>query len=158
MPRKDNLSPTGNFALAKNIGKVITTGLEADIFYQSENLTAAWGLLWLNSNAGEENLSFYLSSHANFLSNINISYTRNKFFSSLSAVYKNRNPLEAPAIHANIEEHSFLMNLKAGVYLIRKELSVIAQVNNVFNSQTSDLLGAILPGRWVSAGIQWQIN
>jgi iron complex outermembrane receptor protein len=31
MPRKDNLSPTGIYALAKNIAKVNTTGIETDV-------------------------------------------------------------------------------------------------------------------------------
>ncbi|MBO9684670.1 MAG: TonB-dependent receptor, partial [Flavisolibacter sp.] len=44
MPRKINLSPTGSYALAKNISKVTTTGAEAEVQYsmQFQNRQQLW--------------------------------------------------------------------------------------------------------------------
>lgn len=158
MPRKDNLSPTGSFALAKNIGRVVTSGWEADLQFKRDPLTAAIGLLWLKSDAGDEDLSFYLSSHSRFLANMHVSYQFKRLYFSFTSVYKNRAPLEAPAIHAIIPEHSFLANMKLGYRFAGEKIRIHLQADNIFNTEVSDLLGARLPGRWISGGMDFKLG
>ena len=72
MPRKDNLIPTGRYALAKNISSVTTSGLETDIQYSKKlspnaNLYSSLGFLWLDTKSSEPNPSFYILSHAKLL-------------------------------------------------------------------------------------------
>ena len=158
MPRKTNLSPTGTYALAKNIAKVNTTGVEADIqfnrsFNQSSQLYSTLGLLWLDSKSDNTTPSFYISSHARFLSNLSIQYLHKKISITSTAIYKNRKPQKASAINAAVDKNCFLVNLKGGVFFWNKKLNAFIEVDNVFDNAVGDLLGSRLPGRWLMGGL-----
>jgi len=159
MPRKDNLSPTGTYALAKNIAKVNTTGVETDFqfnqsFNKNSRLFSGLGLLWLYSESDNSVPSFYVSSHARFLANTYIQYISKRFSVSATAIYKNRKPQQASAINAEVEENCFLMNIQGSVLCFSQKLSAFVEVDNLFNSSCADLLGSKLPGRWLMGGIK----
>lgn len=160
MPRQTNLSPAGNYALAKNIAKVNTTGLEADLQYnkplnRNSNILATLGMIWLESKSSNMVPSFYISSHAKFLTNFSGEYLHRKFAVSVTAIYKNREPRKAAAINADIDEHCFMMNTRVSFFLLKQKLSIIAEVDNVFNYTCGDLLGSQLPGRWFMSGLKY---
>lgn len=157
MPRKDNLSSTGTYALAKNIAKVNTTGLEADLQYSDKKFHSTLGLVWLNSEVSSGVNSFYISLHAKFLANFSAEYVHGRFSFGMTAIYKSREPREASAIHAHIDEHCFMMNWKAGLFLIKNKLSLIAELDNVFDNTCADLLGTKAPGRWWMGGVKWNL-
>ena len=58
MPRKDNLSPTGTYALARNIAKVRTKGVEADVQVNGKNYFTTLGLIWMESKSSSSIPSF----------------------------------------------------------------------------------------------------
>jgi vitamin B12 transporter len=158
MPRKDNLVPTGTYALAKNIASVTTTGGELDIqsgksFGNGSSLFAGAGLVWLYSESSEATPSFYVTSHARFLSNFYIDFKHRRFFIGANGIYKTRNQQASPAIQATISKDYFVLNTKAGLYILRERLNIFTQINNIFNVAYSDLLGSKMPGRWFIAGI-----
>jgi vitamin B12 transporter len=159
MPRKNNLSPTGNYALASNIAEVITSGLETDLQYSKElsNQQQLWitiGMTWLDSKTSETTPSFYISSHAKFLTNFNILYSNKLFAVSVNGVYKHRNPQKATAINAQINADCFMMNTKADVFLWERKLSLFMEVDNILDNKCGDLLGSQLPGRWLMGGLK----
>jgi iron complex outermembrane receptor protein len=159
MPRKENLSPTGTYALAKNIAKVNTTGVEADIqfnrsFNKSNHFFSTFGLVWLDSKSSDAAPSFYISSHANFLANLSAEYVHKRFSIAVTAIYKNREERKASAINAAVNKNCFLMNAKATIFFWDQRLAVFAEVDNVFDSTCSDLLGSQLPGSWLMGGIK----
>lgn len=157
MPRKNNLSPTGKYALAKNIAKVNTSGFETDVQFikqinYSHKIFMTLGLLWLNSKSSDTIPSFYISSHAKFSSNFSIAY-ENKFFAiSLNGLYKKRRQQSAAAINATLSPHYFIMNTKAEIFVLKRS-SIFFQADNLFNKNYSDLLGSQMPGRWLMGGI-----
>lgn len=158
MPRKDNLAPNGTFALAKNIATVNTTGVETDVQYikkmaSDENLSINGGLIWMNSHSSESATSFYVNSHAKFLTNFSVIYTLKNLGISINGIYKNRKPQNASAINAYISKDYFLMNGKVSYNFIKNKFGLFAQVDNIFDRKYSDLLGASMPGRWTQAGI-----
>ena len=159
MPRKVNLSPTGTYALASNIAKVNTSGVETDIQFRQQwqpdhFLISSMGLLWLDSKTSNKtNPSFYLSSHARFLVNWNAQYQQGKWSLSAAAIYKDRRPLTAAAINASLKKDLFQLNLRTSYKLWKDHISVFAEVDNVFDSRASDLLGTYIPGRWGMVGI-----
>ena len=158
MPRKDNLSPAGTYALAKNIAKVNTTGIETDIqfsksFGKSNQLLSTLGLIWLNSKSDNPTPSFYISSHARFLTNFSIEYLHKRFSLSSTAIYKNRKPQKAAAINADVDENCFMLYSKGRIFFCNKKLSAFVEVDNVFDTICSDLLGSNLPGRWLMGGL-----
>jgi iron complex outermembrane receptor protein len=153
MPRKENLSPTGSYALAKNISKVNTTGAELDAQYskqfnKEQRIWATLGISWLDSKTNEPAPSFYISSHAKFLTNFNILYSTKIFKVSINGVYKHRNPQKAIAINAEIDADFVIINGKAGVFLMKKRMELFLEADNFLNNQCGDLLGSRLPGSW----------
>jgi iron complex outermembrane receptor protein len=162
MPRKENLSPTGNFGLTLNIAEVNTTGFELDI--QSSNslgtqqkLLLNAGLTWLDSKNSNQIPSFYVSSHAKFLTNFSAIYQVKGFSISLNGLYKQRATREASAIEATISKSYFLLNARAEYAFLNKMLAVFVQADNAFDVRYSDLLGSKMPGRWVSGGVRFDL-
>ena len=159
MPRKVNLSPTGTYALAKNIAKVNTTGLETDIQWMKDidkehSISATAGLVWLLSNSSALTPSFYISSHARFLANFNLLYRINKFRLAINGIYKKRDEQIASVTIAKVSPHYFMMNVKAEALIWADKLTVFIEADNVFDSNYADLLGAQMPGRWLMGGIK----
>lgn len=163
MPRKDNLVAGGTYALAKNISKVNTTGAELDLQYQKKlkgnnGIYAGAGLVWLKSTSSEATPSFYVSSHAKFMGNFFVEYTFNRFLVSVNGVYKERAMHEAPAIHAIVEKNYFVFNAKAAFYTWEQKMNIFVRVDNISNTRYSDLLGAPMPGRWLTGGINYAFS
>lgn len=159
MPRKTNLSPAGTYALAKNISKVTTTGVETDVQYtkQLENKQQLWatlGLTWLHSISSNTTPSFYVSSHAKFLVNFNMQYSNHLGSVSITGLYKKRQPQTSSAAIAKISSDYFILNAKAEAFIWQKKLSAFVEADNLFNRNYADLLGAQMPGRWLMGGIK----
>lgn len=157
MPRKSNLSPTGTFALAKNIAKVNTSGIELDIQYRhsfatNRSVFLSAGLLWLDTEIKNAMPSFYLSSHAKFITNFNAQYTFGRLSFAINGLYKYRQPQQANAIHAKLSRDYTLLNAKLEADVIKNKVAVFTQVDNVLDVSYSDLLGSQMPGRWIMAG------
>ncbi len=159
MPRQENLSPMGTFGLAKNISSVTTTGMETDMqfeksFGKDSHIMIMAGLTLISSNGAQQEPSFYISSHAKFLSNFAAIYRYRKLSISINGLYKERATRAASAIEANITKNYFLLNSKAEYMLIAKKMGLFLQLDNIFNKKYSDLLGAKMPGLWAMGGIK----
>lgn len=166
MPRKDNLKPDVSYALATNMASVNTAGAEADVQWQKNwssgvQLLAGVGAVVLSSkNSANEQPGFYLSSHAKALVNFYTNWQYKNFDLSLTGIYKKRNAQKAAAINAETTPEYFLINTRLGYTLGKKTTSalIFIQVNNVGDIHYSDLLGSIMPGRWLMGGVQLSIK
>ncbi|WP_025764703.1 TonB-dependent receptor plug domain-containing protein [Dyadobacter tibetensis] len=159
MPRKDNLSPSGIFGLTTNIAEVTTSGVETDLQYnpdlgENQRLWLTLGLTWLNSNSDSQEPSFYITSHAKFLSNFAAIYQIGNLSLSMTGLYKVRNPRQASAIEASVSRSYFVLNSKAEFSFFEQKLKIFVQADNILNKKYSDLLGAQMPGLWMSTGIR----
>ena len=158
MPRQDNLVPGATYALAKNIARVETTGVEWDIhinrkFSEKSSLFAGFGLVWLQSSGSDAETSFYISSHARWMVNFFAEYRFRHVLLSANGIFKNRKPQEMPAITAELTRQYVVFNMRAGYYLFRQGVQVFVQADNLLDQVYSDLLGAPMPGRWLMAGL-----
>jgi len=164
MPRKDNLSPTGTYALAKNISKVKTTGVETDIQFSKslpnqQQLWAVIGFTWLNSESSDAIPSLYISSHAKYLTNFTVQYQTKWFALSANGLYKDRQPqTSASPTIAKVSKDYFVLNAKAEAYLLKKTLTAFVQADNAFDKKYTDLLGSQMPGRWFMGGIKISLS
>jgi iron complex outermembrane receptor protein len=159
MPRKENLSPTGTYALAKNISKVTTTGAEFDIqfvrnFSSKQSLWATAGFVWLDDNSSAGTPSLYISSHAKYIANFNLQYKINWLRLAVNGLYKKRNPQVASAINAKVSEEYFVMNSRLEALMLKEKLSLFVQVDNLFDKNYQDVLGSQMPGRWLMGGFK----
>jgi vitamin B12 transporter len=163
MPRKDNLSPTGTFGLARNLTEVNTTGLELDFQYakrinDDQKLMLNAGFTWLDSQSDNNTPSFYVSSHAKFLTNFSAIYQVSGFSLSLNGLYKKRAANQASTIEAAISKSYFILNAKAEYAFLNRMLAVFVQADNAFDKEYSDLLGSRMPGRWVMGGLNFNLK
>ncbi|TWR31429.1 TonB-dependent receptor [Mucilaginibacter pallidiroseus] len=163
MPRKDNLSPTGTYALARNITKVNTTGIEANVMWKhavgnKQFINATAGFVWLNSVTSDGVPSFYTSSHAKYLTNAMLRYDADKWNLSINGLYKVRTAQSVAALNGAVDKSYFVANVKGTFNIIRNRLSVFAEADNVFDKKYADLLGAQMPGRWLMGGLSLQIQ
>ena len=163
MPRKENLQPVGYYALAKNIAKVNTTGIETDFQYdrqlrQNHRIGANLGFTWLKSTSSDSTTSFYVSSHARVLINLNLDYSNKWFGFSINGLYKDRKPQEASAVIAKVTNDYYIINIKAEGFIVPQKFSVFAEVDNLFDKKYADLLGAQMPGRWLMGGIKISLS
>lgn len=159
MPRQVNLVPTGTYALAKNIASVQTNGFETDITYRKQWKPQHWlqgnaGLVWLNSNSNGATPGFYISSHARFLFNYGIVYQYHRITIAVNGLYKQRREQKANAINASITPNYWLTNVRIDGH-ISSHLSVFVQADNVGDVSYSDLLGSVMPRRWLMGGVKW---
>ena len=163
MPRKDNLVNTGTYGLAKNISELTTKGWETDVLLiQPLNNTSRVymnaGFVWMDIKSENKQPSLYIANSAKFLANFLAMYENKWFDMSLTGLYKNRMPQTASNINASITKDYFLMNAKLSAHIWQQKLKAFVQVDNIFDRQYSDLLGAIMPGRWTQAGVQFQFS
>ena len=156
LPRKSNLSPSGTYALAKNISAVQTKGLEIELAYQqsfSERFTlyATATATFLNSKSSEPVPSFYILSHAKTLLQQNIILTLKQLDISISSIYKERLAQEATALKAKVSKDYWVVNTKVNYRY--KNANAFVAIANIGNVRYSDLLGSQLPGSWFSGGL-----
>ena len=159
MPRQSNLVINGSYSLATNVSSVKTKGIETDLTYNKKwgedyELNLSTGLVWLSSTSPNKTPSFYISSHARFLWNEQIIFRARKLQLSVNSVYKIRNTQTASAINATLSPNYFLVNSKCAYLFNKRKGNVFLEVTNVTNTPYSDLLGAIMPSRWIAAGFQ----
>ena len=62
--------------------------------------------------------------------------------------------LVASAINAALSTNYFLVNSKFSYLTSKRKGNVFLEITNLTNTPYSDLLGAIMPSRWIAAGFQ----
>jgi iron complex outermembrane receptor protein len=158
MPRRVNLVATGSYALAKNVERVRTTGVELDLQYLKlfsgdRSAMLNLGYTWIRSRQNDTVPSFYIASHARHLLNLSAAWQGRIFSCGLNALYKKRAAQDATAIGAFVSPSYWLMGIKVGIRRPGRPGRIFLQADNLFDRSYSDLLGAPMPGRWLSAGI-----
>lgn len=160
IPHNSNLVPNGTYSFAKNIAQVTTTGYEGDVQFSKpladkSSLWATLGLVWLSDESSNGTSSLYVSSHARFQTNFAMSYTQKRFALSVNGLYKKRQQQKsASSLIVPVASDYVLLNAKAEGFVIKNRLSAFAEVDNLLNRKYTDLLGAVMPGRWFMAGIK----
>ncbi|MEY3159376.1 MAG: hypothetical protein RLZZ49_856 [Bacteroidota bacterium] len=159
MPRQSNLIATGIYALATNIANVNTSGAEIDVnglHTISNTLNLKWssGLTMVDAKAADAISSLYLSNNANVIWNSNLQLNHSIGILSISTLYKNRPEQKTNNLITGVSKSFLLLSMRADAYLWKKKGTIYTQIENIFNVQYADFLGAIMPGRWLMMGIR----
>ena len=163
IPGGDNLIPEEEYFFAQNIGLMNTWGLESWLSGQhslQKEIVIEWGLSYqgLLSRSDSAIVSKYLSAHARNLIQARIGFRISLFSLQLHTMYKSRDAEVAREINQALTPDYMTWNLKADAYLLKRSLVLSLQVNNLFNRNYSDILGASMPGRWIMGGIAWSFH
>ncbi|HTN16957.1 MAG TPA: TonB-dependent receptor [Chitinophagaceae bacterium] len=156
MPRQSNLDATGVYALAKNVKKVQTTGVEVELSFQKtlarhHNVYLNLGATFLDSKSNDSIPSFYIIAHAKTMVQGTLMYAYKKLNLSVNMLYKERKAQEAKGINATVSPSYFLLNARIG-FNFNKHWSIFANCNNITDVTYSDLLGSKMPQRWFTGG------
>lgn len=154
-----NLQEGADYFFAQNISEVTTQGVELEAWYTKRvktvgTLKFSLGYTYLNTSNEANTVSVYLSSHARQLLTSSLILHHKWFDFSFTGLYKERDPRAAAAINSELEPSYSVWNGKLGAR-IQKYVVVSVQVNNLFDVDYQNILGAKMPGRWISGGISW---
>jgi len=163
IPEADNLIPGEEYFFAQNLGLMNTWGLEAWLSGQHslhKETAIEWGLSYqgLLSLSDSAIVSKYMSAHARNLFQGRMGFRTRVFSLQLHTLYKIREEEVAREINQTLTPEYMVWNLKADAYLLNRRLVLSLQVNNLFNQHYSDILGANMPGRWITGGITWNFH
>ncbi len=153
MPRKENLSPAGNYFLARNISRLSTTGIETSVQYQSRSFHGNIGLSIIHSGPTP---SLYISSHAKWLLNYSVRYRLGFLELAVNGLYKQRDPQTGNGSLAALSKEYFLANGKLSAFM--KKYSLFIQCDNILDTSYADRFGVPMPGRWWSGGVAVQFG
>jgi iron complex outermembrane receptor protein len=157
----ENLQTGGNYLYAQNINNVTTAGMETELTI-SQNLGNNWlfnstvGYAFTDFYGDEDVASKYISNYARHLVNGIVSVSHGPVEGSVSAVWKKRQATQNANIDAFRSSVYSLWNVKLN-YEITQQLSLGIQIDNVFDQENQDVLGAQMPGRWAVGTVSWSL-
>ena len=162
IPEANNLQDSANYFFATNITSVQTRGLELESWWSQPigstgKLRWSLGYTYLDTSNEADVISVYISSHARHLINTNLIYENGPVQLALSSLHKRRDARSTAGINAELRPNYTVFNLRAG-YEVAEGFGLNLQIHNLFDVEYSDILGAPLPGRWVMAGLRYDIR
>ncbi|NND30986.1 MAG: TonB-dependent receptor [Saprospiraceae bacterium] len=154
-----DLQAGADYFFAKNITDVVTRGLELEAIFrhnfgEKRSLTMTAGYTRQMTENEDGVVSVYIANHAKDLANFSTLVSLGNINFALAGLYKNRNARVAQTINSRLEASYMLWNLKAG-YQIASNWSVHFLIQNIFDKSYQNILGAPMPGRWLSGKISW---
>jgi iron complex outermembrane receptor protein len=162
MPRKENLTVGASYDLASNIAKVQTNGVELDLHYQitcgKHQLKTGLGTVWMQSKSSDTTPSLYVSNHARLLINLYANYRYKWLNLSVNGIYKERNVPQPVSGLLPLTPSYFLLNARAEAFLDEGKLSFFLQADNLYNHSYADILGSVMPNRWLMGGIRLRVE
>jgi iron complex outermembrane receptor protein len=155
-----NTKPNTNYYFAKNIKAVNTRGFEIGYNYKKDFAKNSFlilntGYIYAFSKTTEGALTKYISNHARHLLTYNIQAKISMFNIGISGLYKYRLPDALPSLPITTNEYA-LLNINAGLNLAKDKLALNLHIDNLFNRQYTEVLGAQQPGRWAYISLAYR--
>lgn len=148
-------SPEDTVFLARNLHRVRTAGLEAEVEARRSwdgthgALTFAYSLLDADLGDVDNDVSFkYALTHARHLQQTTLSLRRGRVELGGRGLYKD--PIDG--------DPYFVAHLRAGFAppISAGRLTIEGELRNVFDASYADVFDAPMPGRWWLAGLRWR--
>lgn len=156
-----NLQTDTDYLYTENLSSVRTAGVETELSMNKE-LGAKWilknriGYTFTDSYSDEGVASKYVSNYARHLINGMIALQKGSFEAALSGLWKQRQGDSADAISAYKSPGYSIWNAKVG-YKIYKNMTLGMEIDNLFDKEYQDILGAHMPGRWAMGTLRWEL-
>jgi iron complex outermembrane receptor protein len=159
----DNLQPDAEYYYATNVSDSRTFGVESLIgkyfaLANSRFLHAEVNYTYLFTTNDAGDVSKYIANHPKHDLSFIFSYQGEYFEVTSTSHLIKRNSESLSAINGRIQSDYFLSHLKVEAMPFSKNrLSFYMKVHNLLDTDYQEILGAQMPGRWVMAGIQWNL-
>lgn len=156
IPNNTSLVTDTMYFYAQNIASVQTQGVEMQVsgdYNIAEHCVLRYVLGYTVVDiASTGTQTKYLTTTAKQLGTMMVTLDWNRLQFTISGLHKLRNADTAPTISAVLTPSYFVANAIAR-YRIAQKAGAYIQVNNLADLSYTDVLGAQMPGRWISAGL-----
>ena len=154
-----NLNPAATYRYAQNLFDVTTRGLETELAYAhsfsaNTRFDGGVGYTYVHVANAQNIASQYLANIARHVVSGTVALSSRRVNGSLSGLWKQRDGVAAAAIARTQRTEYVVFNARLEAALLPERLWLTGQVQNLFNEQYSDLLGAQMPTRWLMAGLR----
>jgi iron complex outermembrane receptor protein len=167
IPIEVELLENETYFFAQNISKLHTIGSELELWFillnaDNIDISGSAGYVKIYSSATAEDLLFddvsskYLANNSGDKLNYNISVDIKKVKFNVNGIFKSRNSESDLTINQSLNSSYFIHNFEVNLKLSKSAMCSV-EVMNVFNVEYVDILGAIMPKRWVLLGFNYQI-
>lgn len=159
----DKLQPDAEYYYATNVSDSRTFGVESLIgkyfaLANSRFLHAEVNYTYLYTTNDAGDVSKYIANHPKHDLSFILSYQGEYFEVTSTSHLIQRNSESLSAINGRIQSDYFLSHLKVEAMPFSKNrVSFYMKVHNLLDTDYQEILGAQMPGRWVMAGLQWNI-
>ncbi|MFN8356962.1 MAG: TonB-dependent receptor [Spirosomataceae bacterium] len=158
-----NIAQDRSYRLAQNLFSVQTKGIEAELWAthqlgKSTRIDFMLGYTTLSTSNSTGVVSQYLANFAKNQVTGMLSISSKRLSWTLSSQYKERNAAAVEAINRSLTPNYTVFHTKLEVAVLPSSLYVTAQVQNLFDAQYADILGAQMPKRWAMMGLRWQFQ
>ena len=163
IPENDHLDPEGIFLYAENIAEVDAVGFNIQLLMRqlevgSTFLRAELAYTFNDLSTAQEVNAKYITGQARHLAQLNLHFTNGPWRLSLSGMYKDREDDFSPALETTLPSSYAVFNGKLEYRFLENSLGLQLDVHNIANTTYSDILAVQMPGRWISGGINWQLD
>ncbi|OGX81233.1 TonB-dependent receptor plug domain-containing protein [Hymenobacter glacialis] len=154
-----NLNASRTYRFAQNLFDVTTNGLETELtaahqLTPTTRFDGSVGYTYVKVTNAENIASQYLANIARQVVSGTVGLTTKRVNGSVSGLWKQRNAAAVAAISRAQAAEYMVFNARLEVALLPQRLWLTGQVQNLFNEQYSDLLGAQMPNRWLMGGVR----
>ena len=154
-----NIDAARTYRFAQNLFDVTTQGLETELsaahqFTPTTRFEGGLGYTYVRVTNAENIASQYLANIARHVVSGTVSLSTKRVNGSLSGLWKQRDRAAAASINRTLNPEYTVFNARLEVALLPQRLWLTGQVQNLFNEQYADLLGAQMPGRWLMGGLR----
>ncbi|MEM6965105.1 MAG: TonB-dependent receptor [Bacteroidota bacterium] len=160
-----SLRDDADYFFAKNVEEVSTLGVEVESHLNQPigdyaNLQWSLGYTFINTalRDAEDNdiVTVYISSHARHLVTSQLVLNWDKFDIALNGLYKERNEQIATTINRALARSYSVWNARFG-FRLTEAFGLNFQIQNLFDKEYQNILGAEMPGRWLMGGVRWSL-
>lgn len=158
----ENILDSANYFFAQNIDELTTYGLDVSVFQQfvvNDELSAnvQVGYMALGFDRPTDEISKYIANSAKNLFKANLGVNWKKACLTINGLCKQRQFDEAQQINRELSESYFVADARLSFEVWPGHGSLFASCYNVLDHDYSDILGATLPGRWISGGVKLRL-
>ena len=164
----DNINNASNllageyYYYTRNVANATTTGLEAHtlksiITKKNYRININVTYTWLNTKTGDNEPSKYIANHPRHIVNTGITGTWRFLQGNISGTFITRNTEAAAFINGEIKPSYFLLHSRIQTSPFTEKAALYIQAHNLLNTDYQEILGARMPGRWISAGVKWRL-
>ncbi len=156
-----DLEEDADYFFAKNISDVSTRGFEIESHLNvpiglDRSLQVLLGYTHQKTSNQEDIVSVYIANHARDLLTFTSMVTLGNLDLSGTLLHKSRNRRMATAINADLKPAYTVCSVR-GTVDVTEKVGIWLQVQNVFNTDYQNILGAPMPGRWFTGSVFWSL-